>query len=84
MLLESHRLDIYCQAKPNTLPRLTKGQRRDRAAKDRASRLKTLRPDIATKVGERVTVEDAMQLGGYESAQEMDSDLAQRARRISL
>ncbi|KAF7509583.1 hypothetical protein GJ744_007621 [Endocarpon pusillum] len=70
--------------KPNTLPKLTKGQRRDRAAKDRASRLKTLRPDIATKVGERVTMEDAMQLGGYESTQEMDLDLARRARGMSL
>ncbi len=84
MLLESHSLDIYYQDKSNTLPKLTKGQRRDRAAKDRASRLKALRPDIAAKIGEHVTMKDAMQLGEYESVQKMDSDLSQRARRMSL
>ena len=77
------RLDNCLQDELQTAEKLPKAQRRFRAAKERANRLRELRPDIAN-VGECVTVKDAMQLGGYESVKKMDLDLAQRARKMSL
>lgn len=63
--------------------KLTKTQRRLRAAQDRATRLKQLRPDIE-KIGDRVTVEEALALGGYKTTGKMDMNLAKRARKLSL
>lgn len=83
MVLPVHRFDECSQAKSKAPLKLTKAQRRLRAAKGRATRLRDLRPDIA-KVGERVTVEEAMELGGYGSIEKMDKDLARRTRKLSL
>ena len=83
VLLVAFRLDNCLQDELQTAEKLPKSQRRFRAAKERADRLRELRPDIAN-VGEWVTVKDAMQLGGYESVKKMDLDLAQRARKMSL
>lgn len=83
MLLATLRLDICWQNKLQTNRKLTKSQRLIRAAEGRATRLRELRPDISN-VRDHVTVEDAMQLGGYESVPKMDSDLAMRARKMSL
>jgi hypothetical protein len=83
MLLVDPRLDICRQDKSQTTRKLTKIQRRLRAAEERATRLREIRPDIA-KVGDRVTVEEAMRLGGYESVQKMDLALAKRTRKMTL
>jgi hypothetical protein len=82
MLLTVLRLDECWQDKAKLPQTLTKGERRVRAARERASRLKKWRPDVA-KIGDRVTVEEALELGNYESIEEMDKDLAKRARKMS-
>ncbi len=82
-LLTVSRLDECSQDKSKGPQKLPESHRRLHAAKERATRLRELRPDIS-KIGERVTVEDAMALGGYESVEKMDRDLAKRARKISL
>jgi hypothetical protein len=80
-LLVVLRLDEYWQDKTTPPQKLTKGERRVRASRERASRLKKWRPDVA-KIGDRATVEEALELGNYESIEEMDKDLARRSKKM--
>jgi hypothetical protein len=82
ILLAVLRLDECWQDKAKPPQKLTKGERRVRAARERASRLKKWRPDVA-KFGDQVTVEEALELGNYESIEEMDKDLAKRSKKMS-
>ncbi|KAJ9198258.1 hypothetical protein DTO021D3_3796 [Paecilomyces variotii] len=58
---------------------LTKQQRKQLASRDRAARLKRLRPDIPL-VGDSISNEEALLLGGYESQSHMDRDLQAREK----
>ncbi|KAL1885791.1 hypothetical protein Plec18167_001286 [Paecilomyces lecythidis] len=58
---------------------LTKYQRKQQASRDRAARLKRLRPDIPS-IGDSISNEDALSLGGYESQSHMDRDLQAREK----
>jgi hypothetical protein len=62
---------------------MSKAERKHHAAIERANRLRELRPDIGNIRG-RLTVEEAVKLGGYESADMMDKDLARIAKTTSL
>jgi hypothetical protein len=75
--------DICWQAESVPTRTLTKTERRLRAQKQRATRLREVRPDIAG-IGERLTVEEAMALGGYESVQKLDLALAKKTRKLAL
>lgn len=75
--------DICWQDELQPIRKPTKTERRVRAQKERADRLREVRPDIAG-IGERLTVEEAMELGGYESVKRLDSALARRTRNLSL
>jgi non-canonical poly(A) RNA polymerase PAPD5/7 len=68
-------------------PRLTKTKkpkkdRKMQARRDRAARLKLLRPDIAASVPPSITAKDAMALGGYTTAEAMDKDLSTRQKQL--
>lgn len=58
---------------------LTKQQRKQQASRDRAARLKRLRPDIPS-IPDSISNEEALSLGGYESQSQMDRDLLARER----
>lgn len=63
--------------------KLTKLQKKKLASKDRAARLKRLRPDIP-KVPTSISNEDAIKLGGYKTQSEMDKDLIMREKGITV
>ncbi|KAL1968535.1 hypothetical protein VTN77DRAFT_1745 [Rasamsonia byssochlamydoides] len=66
-------------------PPLTKQQKKERklqASRDRAARLKLLRPDVAARVPPSVSAKHAMHLGGYKTLSEMDRDLAAREKQL--
>lgn len=60
-------------AKPSKL------QRKKHASRERAGRLRRLRPDIS-HVPESISNEQALELGGYKSQSEMDRDLLAREK----
>ena len=45
----------------------------------RAQRLKALRPELAPSIRNTISLADALKLGGYETAEDMDNDLRIRA-----
>ena len=50
---------------------------------NRALRFQELRPDILNITGmTRLTLDEALKLGGYESAEKMNVDLTQRAKAV--
>jgi non-canonical poly(A) RNA polymerase PAPD5/7 len=59
--------------------RLTKLQRKHQASRDRAARLKKLRPDL-TSIPEMISNEQALSLGGYKTQSAMDRDLTLREK----
>ncbi|KAF5855498.1 hypothetical protein ETB97_009106 [Aspergillus alliaceus] len=61
--------------------KLTKLQRKQQASRERAARLKRLRPDL-TSVPDSITNEQALSLGGYKSQSDMDRDLANRDKEV--
>lgn len=63
--------------------KLTKVQRRLQASRDRATRLRSLRPDIAS-VPDSITLDQCMSLGGYSSVSMMDKDLVARERSMKV
>ncbi|RDW60392.1 putative topoisomerase family protein TRF4 [Aspergillus mulundensis] len=65
----------------DTKEKLTKLQKKKQASKDRAARLKRLRPDIQ-KVPLSITNDEALKLGGYKTQSEMDKDLIMREKGI--
>ncbi|KAL2828754.1 topoisomerase family protein Trf4 [Aspergillus cavernicola] len=62
--------------------KLTKNQKKQQASRDRATRLKRLRPDIP-KVPLAIGNEEAIKLGGYQTQSEMDKDLTMREKELS-
>ncbi|KAI9924118.1 hypothetical protein MW887_007358 [Aspergillus wentii] len=70
---------------PNSPPpqepkeKLSKLQRKQQASRERAARLKKLRPDIAS-VPKSISNEQAISLGGYGTQSEMDKDLMLREK----
>lgn len=66
---------------PDTEEKVSKLQRRQQAARERAARLRRLRPDIAS-VPDSITNEQALSLGGYKSQSEMDKDLITRQKQL--
>lgn len=67
---------------PESKQGLTKVQRKMQASRDRAARLKLLRPDIPS-VPDSISNEQALALGGYRSQSEMDRDLAAREKELA-
>lgn len=61
--------------------KLTKLQRKQQASRERAARLKRLRPDLPS-VPDSITNEQALSLGGYKSQSDMDRDLANRDKEV--
>lgn len=61
----------------------TKAQRRHNAGKDRATRLRRLRPDIRS-IPDSISNDQAMKLGGYKSQSGMDRDLMIREKALNL
>ncbi|KAL4949963.1 hypothetical protein BDW69DRAFT_65851 [Aspergillus filifer] len=61
--------------------KLSKLQKKKQASKDRATRLKRLRPDIA-KIPLQISNEEALKLGGYSTQSEMDKDLIMREKGV--
>ncbi|KAF9886023.1 hypothetical protein FE257_012079 [Aspergillus nanangensis] len=59
--------------------KLTKTQRKHQASRERAARLKRLRPDLDS-VPDSITNEQALSLAGYKSQSEMDRDLTVREK----
>ena len=50
---------------------------------NRALRFQELRPDILNITGmTRLTLDEALKLGGYENAEKMNMDLTQRAKAV--
>ncbi|KAL5340552.1 hypothetical protein BJX70DRAFT_111876 [Aspergillus crustosus] len=63
--------------------KLSKSQKKQQASKDRAARLKRLRPDIV-KVPHRLSNEEALKIGGYLTQSEMDKDLMTREKELAV
>ncbi|KAE8349126.1 hypothetical protein BDV28DRAFT_160752 [Aspergillus coremiiformis] len=61
--------------------KLTKLQRKQQASRERAARLKRLRPDLPS-VPDSITNEQALSLAGYKSQSDMDRDLANREKEM--
>ena len=59
--------------------KMTKLQKKQQAARERAARLKRLRPDLQS-VPYSISNEQAMSLGGYKSQSDMDRDLIMREK----
>ncbi|RAK99714.1 putative topoisomerase family protein TRF4 [Aspergillus ibericus CBS 121593] len=59
--------------------KMTKLQKKQQAARERAARLKRLRPDLSS-VPYSISNEQAMSLGGYKSQSDMDRDLMLREK----
>ncbi|KKK19785.1 hypothetical protein P175DRAFT_0441046 [Aspergillus ochraceoroseus IBT 24754] len=70
------------QSSRESKEKLTKIQRKKHASKDRASRLKQLRPDIAS-IPTSISNKQALELGGYSTQSEMDKDLTMREKGLS-
>jgi non-canonical poly(A) RNA polymerase PAPD5/7 len=68
------------QAQPKNGP--TKIQRKIQASKDRAERLRALRPDLIGYIPPSISNGDAMALGRYKTQSEMDLDLAAREKQL--
>lgn len=62
-------------------PKLSKLQRKKHASRERATRLRRLRPDLP-HIPESISNEQALQLGGYKSQSEMDRDLIAREKSL--
>ncbi|KAL4893368.1 hypothetical protein BDV59DRAFT_178100 [Aspergillus ambiguus] len=62
--------------------RLTKLQRKKQASRERAARLRKLRPDLPS-VPDSISNEKALSLGGYKTQSEMDRDLMLRERELN-
>ena len=60
---------------------MTKLQRKQQASRERAARLKRLRPDLPS-VPDSITNEQALIVGGYKSQSDMDRDLANREKEM--
>lgn len=60
---------------------MTKLQRKQQASRERAARLKRLRPDLPS-VPDSITNEQALIIGGYKSQSDMDKDLANREKEL--
>ena len=67
---------------PEVREKMSKAQRKQIACKERASRLRRLRPDIRS-VPNSISNERALSLGGYKSQSDMDKDLLSREKGIS-
>ncbi|GMF80647.1 unnamed protein product [Aspergillus oryzae] len=61
--------------------KMTKLQRKQQASRERAARLKRLRPDLPS-VPDSITNEQALIIGGYKSQSDMDKDLANREKEL--
>ncbi|KAL4808470.1 hypothetical protein BDV18DRAFT_100276 [Aspergillus unguis] len=61
--------------------KLTKVQKKKQASKDRAARLKRLRPDLS-RVPPSISNDEALKLGGYKTQSEMDKDLIMREKGV--
>ncbi|KJK61570.1 Cid1 family poly A polymerase [Aspergillus parasiticus SU-1] len=61
--------------------KMTKLQRKQQASRERAARLKRLRPDLPS-VPDSITNEQALIVGGYKSQSDMDKDLANREKEM--
>lgn len=59
--------------------KLSKLQRKKQASRERATRLRRLRPDLP-RVPESISNEQALEIGGYKSQSEMDRDLIVREK----
>ncbi|KAL4900498.1 hypothetical protein BDW74DRAFT_92917 [Aspergillus multicolor] len=64
-----------------TKEKLTKLQKKKQASKDRAARLKRLRPDIQ-RIPLSISNDEALKLGGYKTQSEMDKDLIMREKGV--
>lgn len=62
--------------------KMSKAQKKQIASKERASRLRRLRPDIRS-VPSSISNEQALSLGGYKSQSDMDKDLISREKGLS-
>ncbi|KAL2012735.1 hypothetical protein VTN00DRAFT_260 [Thermoascus crustaceus] len=67
---------------PESKQGLSKLQRKIAASRDRAARLKLLRPDIPN-IPDSISNEQALALGGYKSQSEMDRDLIAREKELA-
>ncbi|KAL4990475.1 hypothetical protein BDW68DRAFT_154297 [Aspergillus falconensis] len=59
--------------------KLTKMQKKKQASKDRAARLKRLRPDLQN-IPFSISNDEALKLGGYKTQSDMDKDLIMREK----
>jgi non-canonical poly(A) RNA polymerase PAPD5/7 len=59
--------------------KLTKLQKKKQASKDRAARLKRLRPDLEN-IPSSISNDEALKLGGYKTQSDMDKDLIMREK----
>ncbi|RAL15644.1 putative topoisomerase family protein TRF4 [Aspergillus homomorphus CBS 101889] len=62
--------------------KVTKQQKKQQAARDRAIRLRRLRPDLPS-VPSSISNEQALSLGGYKTQSDMDRDLIQREKELN-
>ncbi|OJJ42962.1 hypothetical protein ASPZODRAFT_75323 [Penicilliopsis zonata CBS 506.65] len=69
---------------PAQKDKATKMQKRQQALRDRALRLKKLRPDIASTIPKSISNEQALKLGGYQTQSEMDRDLLTREKTMQV
>lgn len=68
---------------PPPSEKLTKAQRKHIAGRERATRLRRLRPDIPS-IPDSISNEQALKLGGYKSQSGMDRDLMIREKALNL
>ncbi|KAE8152536.1 hypothetical protein BDV25DRAFT_61477 [Aspergillus avenaceus] len=62
--------------------KMSKLQRKQQASRERAARLRKLRPDLPS-VPNHITNEQAMSLGGYKTQSDMDKDLITREKEMT-
>ena len=67
---------------PEAREKMSKAQKKQIASKERASRLRRLRPDIRS-VPNSISNDQALSLGGYKSQSDMDKDLLSREKGLS-
>jgi hypothetical protein len=60
---------------PQTMMEAPAPSKKALKAENRAARLKEARPDIASQVGQTISLTDAMRIGGYQSPNAMNADL---------
>lgn len=60
------------------IPDKTGSDRLPKKAERRAQRLKAARPDLASKISQSISIDSALQLGGYKSVDTMERDLQKR------